>query len=234
MPDPVYPMRINKYLAHMQHCTRREADMYIAAGKVLLNGKKAVLGDKVAITDTVEVLFKQKTHRYFAYNKPVGITTHSAREYETDIHQAVNLNGVFPVGRLDKASHGLIILTDDGRITDKLLHPDFVHEKEYRVVVREDIKPDFAERMSNGLVIGDYTTRKCTVKVLDDHTFLITLTEGKKHQIRRMCEALNYTVEDLERVRVMNITVGTVPVGEFRPIEGAELTAFLKSLGFTS
>jgi 23S rRNA pseudouridine2604 synthase len=227
-------MRINKYLAHMQHCTRREADTYIAAGKVLLNGKTAVLGDKVAITDTVEVLFKQKSHRYFAYNKPVGITTHSAREYETDIHQAVNLNGIFPIGRLDKASHGLIILTDDGRITDKLLHPDFVHEKEYLVVVREDIRQDFAERMSNGLVIGDYTTRPCTVDVLDEHTFTIILTEGKKHQIRRMCEALGYTIEDLSRIRVMNVKLGSLKQGEFRPIEGAELATFLKSLGFVS
>ena len=123
MRDVAFPMRINKYLAHKNLCTRREADTMIEAGKVTINGRKAVLGDKVSETDDVKVLFRQKKHRYFAYNKPRGIITHSPDKDEKDIKQSVPIQGVFPVGRLDKDSQGLIILTDDGRVTDKLLNP---------------------------------------------------------------------------------------------------------------
>jgi len=124
MDKPEYPMRINKYLASKRYCTRREADEIIEKGKVLINGKRAALGDKVSEKDVVEVKFRQKKYRYFAYNKPRGIITHSPQGEEEDIAMKVPLEGVFPVGRLDKDSYGLIILTDDGRITDKLLNPE--------------------------------------------------------------------------------------------------------------
>lgn len=232
---PVYPMRINKYLAHKRHCTRLEADTFIKAGKVLLNGKKAVLGDKVQESDTVEVLFKQAKRRYFAFNKPRNIVTHSPQEFEEDIRDVVSLTGIFPIGRLDKDSHGLIILTDDGRITDKLLHPSFDHEKEYLVSVQEELKSDFAEKMAGGVELDDgYVTRPCDVAVLGKRKFAITLTEGKKHQIRRMAAALGYTTTDLKRVRIMNVELGTLGLGQHRPIVGEELKVFLESLGFTA
>lgn len=232
MTGAEYPMRINKYLAHKNYCTRREADELITSGKVLINGRKAVLGDKVNESDKVDVRFRIKQYRYFAYNKPRGIVTHSAREYEDDIADVSPIKGVFPVGRLDKDSHGLIILTDDGRITDKLLNPEFVHEKEYVVTTQESLANNFQKRMEGGVDIGDYTTRQARVRVIGDKKFSIVITEGKKHQIRRMCAALNYTVTDLQRVRVMNISLAKLAAGAHRLIEGAELKQFLSALGF--
>lgn len=221
MTEPIYPMRINKYLAHKQYCTRREADTYIAAGKVRINGRVAVLGDQVQESDTVEVDFAQKTYSYFAYHKPRGEET-PERNPET---------GLFPIGRLDKDSRGLLILTDDGRITDKLLHPDFEHEKEYVVEVQEKLRPDFEQKMSTGVDIGGYTTRSCNVTVLGKSTFSITLTEGKKHQIRRMCEALGHTVIDLCRTRIMNIDLGKLKPGTTRALSKEEKEELLESLG---
>lgn len=214
-----YPMRINKYLAHHKYCTRREADAHIAAGMVKINGRTAVLGDQVHEADTVEVLFKTKTYQYFAYNKPRGETTPE------------NENGLFPIGRLDKDSHGLLILTNDGRMTDRLLNPDFEHEKEYIAEVQEKLRPDFENLMSSGVNIGDYTTRPCTVQVLGESTFSIVLTEGKKHQIRRMCEALGYTVVDLARTRIMNVELGKLKAGARKEISGEELKELLSSIG---
>src|SRR3989344_3231566 len=225
-----YPMRINKYLAHKNFATRREADTFIEQGKVLINGRKAVLGDKVSENDVVEVRFRTKEHRYFAYNKPRGIITHSPEEDERDIRQSIPLVGVFPVGRLDKDSHGLIILTDDGRITDKLLNPEYVHEKEYVVTVKETLAANFRERMEKGVNIEGYTTKPCTVKILGEKKFSITLTEGKKHQIRRMCASLGYVTADLERIRIMNIKLAGLKLGEHRALKDAELASFLRAL----
>ncbi len=228
----VYPMRINKYLAHKRYCTRSEADDMIKAGKVQLNGKKAVLGDKVHEKDIVQVFFRVKKYRYFAYNKPRGIITHSPGEDEQDIRQSIPLSGVFPIGRLDKDSRGLIILTDDGRITDKLLNPEFSHEKEYVVSTNEALSSNFEKKMEPGVDIEGYTTKPCTVQILGQKRFSIILTEGKKHQIRRMCAALGYTVADLERVRIMNVQLSGLKEGEHRPILGQECATLLKSLGF--
>lgn len=230
-------MRINKYLAHKKYCTRREADVWIEAGKVRINGRKARLGDKVAKSDTVDVHFRAKAQRYFAYNKPRGIITHSPAEHERDIRQSTPLVGVFPVGRLDKDSHGLIILTDDGRITDMLLNPDSEHEKEYIVTVKEPLASNFKQRMEKGVHIegagpAGYTTKPCHIRVLGTKKFSITLTEGKKHQIRRMCAALGYVTADLERTRIMNVTLAGLKPGEHRALKGSELEKFLKLLGF--
>lgn len=227
-----FPMRINKYLAHKNLCTRREADTLISAGKVLINGKPAQLGDKVQEKDDVQVRFRTKKHRYFAYNKPRGVITHSPEEDERDIRQSIPLVGVFPVGRLDKDSNGLIILTDDGRITDKLLNPEYTHEKEYIVATKEELPANFKAKMEGGVNIEGYQTKECVVKVLSPKKFTITLTEGKKHQIRRMCSAMGLVVASLERARIMNIRLSGLKEGEHRPILGQELAVFLKSLGF--
>lgn len=226
-----YPMRINKYLAHKNYCTRREADELIAAGKVLVNGKRANLGDKVKETDKVDVRFRVKQHRYFAYNKPRGVITHSPEEDERDIRQSIPLVGVFPIGRLDKDSKGLIILTDDGRITDKLLNPDYTHEKEYIVSTREELPSHFKAKMEAGVNIEGYVTKPATVTVLSPKKFSIVLTEGKKHQIRRMVAFFGLATSSLERVRIMNIRLSGLKEGEHRPILGQELARFLKSLG---
>lgn len=227
-----YPMRINKHLAHKNLCTRREADELIKAGKVLINGVPAKLGDKVNEKDEVKVLFRPKKYRYFAYHKPRGVITHSPQGDEVDIKQVSPIEGVFPIGRLDKDSSGLIILTDDGRITDKLLNPDYVHEKEYVVTTKEELKETFKSKMEKGVDIEGYMTKPATVEILGARTFSVILTEGKKHQIRRMCAALGYVVNTLERRRIMNIQLSGLASGESRPILGQELATFLKALGF--
>jgi 23S rRNA pseudouridine2604 synthase len=222
MEKPTYPMRINKYLALQKHSTRRGADELIVKKQVFINGRLAVLGDKVTEKDKVEVRFRGKmpTYVYLAYNKPRGVIT-------SDIH----VEGVSPIGRLDKDSHGLIILSNDGRITDALLNPLSEHDKEYVVTVKEKLRNNFKEKMEAGVQIENEMTRPCKVKILNEKTFSVILTEGKKHQIRRMCAALFAEVDDLERVRIMNISLGKIPSGQYRAIEGEELATFLKSLG---
>lgn len=227
-----FPMRINKYLAWKQYATRRGADELIETGQVFINGRHAILGDKVMEGDNVEVKRKgkQKELVYYAYNKPKGVLTHSATEDETDIAHEVDIEGVFPVGRLDKDTHGLIILTNDGRITERLLHPRFDHEKEYLVTTKEPLRSSFKAKMEAGVRIEYEMTKPCKVKVLDERSFRIVLTEGKKHQIRRMCVALFQEVKDLKRVRVMTIEIGRLKDGEYRKIEGDEKEKFLASL----
>ncbi len=225
-------MRINKYLASQKLCTRREADKFIEKGLVIINGRPAVLGDKVQKDDKVEVKWRQTKHRYFAYNKPRGIMTSVPQGDEEDIAMISPIPGVFPIGRLDKDSYGLIILTDDGRITDPLLNPDRAHEKEYMVTVMDKLPNNFKEKMEKGVDIGGYVTKPCTVEILSDKRFSIVLTEGKKHQIRRMCGFFGMSTTNLQRTRIMNIKLGGLKVGEHRAIEGAELDVFLKSLGF--
>lgn len=228
--DASFPMRINKYLAHQKHCTRREADTLIAAGKVRINGRPALLGDQVSETDKVEVFFRPRAYHYYAYNKPRGVVTHSPQPGERDIASVAGIPGVFPVGRLDKDSSGLIILTDDGRIVERLLHPDHEHEKEYIVSVQEDLSESIIGRAERGVKIEGYLTKPATVHLMSPRTFSIIITEGKKHQIRRMCAALGYTVSKLQRVRIMNIRLGSLKSGEHRTIAGAELAEFLASL----
>jgi 23S rRNA pseudouridine2604 synthase len=224
-------MRINKYLAHEQYCTRREADELIQARKVLINGVPAQLGDKVYQSDKVEVRFRPRKYRYFAYHKPRGVITHSPQEGEESIADISPVPGVFPIGRLDKDSYGLIILTDDGRITDALLNPDREHEKEYEVTTRDALTPSFKTRMEHGVDIGGYVTKPCHVELVGSRKFSITLTEGKKHQIRRMCGAFGHSATQLKRVRIMNVAIGNMRPNEVRPLEGAELKTFLTSLG---
>lgn len=218
---PVFPMRINKYLAHKKHSTRRGADELITKGQVFINNRLAVLGDKVNETDKVEVRFRGKPapYIYLAYNKPRRMPT-----------EEIAVKDVFPIGRLDKDSHGLIILTNDGRITEGLLSPEYEHEKEYLVSTKEKLRGNFKDKMEAGVQIEAEKTGKCKVKIIDEHTFKVILTEGKKHQIRRMCVALFQEVDDLERIRIMNIELGKLASGQYREIKGDELQEFLHSL----
>jgi 23S rRNA pseudouridine2604 synthase len=224
-------MRINKYLAEQGLCTRREADLYIAQGLVYINGVRAKLGSQVDEGDRVEARLPRRQYRYYAYNKPKGVVTHSPAEGQEGIADIAGLEGVAPMGRLDKESHGLIILTDDGRVTEKLLGPEAGREKEYVVQTREHLPPSFKARMEKGVDIEGYRTKPAKVKLLSETKFSIILTEGKKHQIRRMCAAWGYTVADLKRVRVMNIALGSLQAGQYRTIKGQELREFLKGLG---
>lgn len=235
-----YPIRINRYLSLKNYCTRRKADVIIESGKVFINHKKAFLGDKVEESDVVEVNlprdFAPETRTYYAYNKPVGVVTNLPQAGEKSIINITKFpKKVFPIGRLDKDSRGLIILTDDGRITDKLLNPKYVHSKEYIVRVHKTINENFIKKMSLGIKLDDgYTTKPCEVSQLDDQHFRIVLTEGKKRQIRRMCMVLNHEVLDLLRIRIMNIKLGELREGQYREIKGDDLAEFLKSLSMTN
>lgn len=233
-------MRINKYLALKKHSTRRGADELIKEGKVFINGKKATLGDKILETDQVEVRFRGKhiPYIYIAYHKPKGVVTHSPEEGQSDIKQAIKktmkspvaVKDIFPIGRLDKDSSGLIILTNDGRITERLLGPTYLHEKEYAVKTKEPLRNNFKEKMEAGVQIDREKTGKCKVQITGQKSFKVILTEGKKHQIRRMCVALFAEVEELKRTRIMNIELGKLASSAHRDIIGDELQTFLHSL----
>jgi 23S rRNA pseudouridine2604 synthase len=219
-------MRINKYLADKKISTRRGADELIKNKKVFVNGKLAELGSQVDENDKVEIRgAEQKKYKYFAYNKPIGVETESLPKQGLG-----NFDNVFPLGRLDKASHGLLILTNDGRITDSLLNPKFFHEKEYLVRTLNKLRSNFKTKMEAGVNIEGYVTKPCKVKILNDFEFRIILTEGKKHQIRRMCANLFQEIADLKRERIMNIKLGNLKPNAAREIKGEELKTFLKSL----
>jgi len=224
-------IRINKYLATQGVATRKNADRLIESGKVMINGRKAILGDKVREGDKVEIIKKiRNDFVYYAYNKPRGVITHSPQNGEKDIAESTGLKGIFPIGRLDKDSEGLIILTNDGRITDRLLNPKYDHDKEYLVKTRTPIKEFQLKVMEKGMDLEGITTASCKTKLIDEKVFSITLSEGQKHQIRRMCDALTLPIDTLKRVRVMNIKLGKLNSNMYRKIEGDELKTFLKSL----
>lgn len=237
MGAPKFPVRINRYLALKQFCSRREADKLIEQDQVLINGKPAVLGMLIKEGDKVSLRagFKkvEENRVYLAFNKPVGIVSHSPEKGQQSISDIFRYKTrVFPIGRLDKDSHGLIILTNDGRITGKLLNPEFQHEKEYLVEVDKPIVGRFMEKMARGISIDGYVTKPALVKKIKPRVFSITLTEGKKRQIRRMCLALGYRVSDLKRIRILNINLGDIKEGGYRIIAGQELKTFLNNLGF--
>ena len=232
--NPLYPIRINKYLAQKNYSTRVGGDELIKKGLVFINGRKAVLGDQVNEHDEVTVKTKgdKKEYVYYAYNKNIGVSTNPDTTSK-DILQVTRFPvRVFPVGRLDKDSHGLIIMTNDGRVTDRLLSPRYVHEKEYVVKVEPAFSDKFIELMSNGVHFDGFISKKCKVwrKPKSKDTFHIVLKEGKKRQIRRMCEALHHNVVNLKRIRIMNIELEKIPLGEFKEIKGKELTELLKQL----
>ena len=232
MEEIKYPVRINKYLALQKICARREADELILQKKVKINDRVAVLGDKVLENDKVVVEKLNKKLVYLAFNKPKGIITHSPQNEEKEVKDILNFaDKIFPVGRLDKNSSGLIILTNDGRATDRLLNPEHNHEKEYIIKVNKNIDNLFLKKMAEGVILDDrYKTKKCIITKISSERFSIILTEGKKHQIRRMCDALGFGVVNLERRRIMNIKLGNLLPGDYREIKGYELSELLKNL----
>lgn len=229
-----YPIRINKYLAKNNYSTRTGADDLIKKGLVFINGKRAILGDQVREHDNVTVNKEKikKEHIYYAYNKPIGISTNKDGEALDILSVTKFETKVFPIGRLDKDSHGLIIMTNDGRVTDRLLSPIYTHDKEYVVKVEPNISDKFLELIQNGVHFDKFISKKCKAWRLGTkkNIFHIILTEGKKRQIRRMCEALHHKVIDLKRIRILNITLGNIKEGEYREIKEKELNEFLKIL----
>jgi len=222
--------RINKYLSEVGFCSRRAADKLIEEGKVTINGEIPEIGSKVEEGDQVEVEgqkiinpTKQK-NIYLAFNKPIGIVCTTDRRVEPDniIDFIKYPKRIFPIGRLDKPSEGLIFLTNDGDIVNKILRARNNHEKEYIVSVNRPINKDFIQNMSNGVQILDTITKNCFVKQLGQKKFKIILTQGLNRQIRRMCESLGYRVKSLKRVRIMNIKLD-VPIGKYREFTTEEL-----------
>ncbi|CAD7796815.1 23S rRNA pseudouridine(2604) synthase [Chryseobacterium aquaeductus] len=222
--------RINKYLSEAGFCSRRAADKLLEEGRIKINGKVPELGTKVSDEDIVEVDGKpirenEESPIYIAFNKPVGIvcTTDTKREIDNIIEYINHPKRIFPIGRLDKPSEGLILLTNDGDIVNKILRGKNNHEKEYLVRVDKPLNTKFLEKMRNGVPILDTVTKKCEVERIDDMTFRIVLTQGLNRQIRRMCEFLGYEVKKLKRIRIMNIKLD-VPLGKWRDLTPAELT----------
>jgi 23S rRNA pseudouridine2604 synthase len=221
--------RINKYLSEVGYCSRRAADKLIEEGRVTINGKVPEMGTKVSSGDIVSVdgqiiSFPTEKPIYIAFNKPVGIVCTTDTKVEKDnIIDFINYpKRIFPIGRLDKPSEGLILLTSDGDIVNKILRARNNHEKEYLVTVNKPVTEEFVERMSNGIPILDTITCKCYVKQTGKNTFKIILTQGLNRQIRRVCEFLDYRVIQLKRVRIMNIKLD-VPIGKWRYLTDKEL-----------
>jgi 23S rRNA pseudouridine2604 synthase len=222
-------IRINKFLSEVGFCSRRAADDLVEKGKVTLNGKVPEMGTKVMPGDEVRVNGKlvsapQEDFVYLAFNKPVGIvcTTDVKREKNNIIDYIKHPKRIFPIGRLDKPSEGLIFLTNDGDIVNKILRARNGHEKEYLVSVNKPIHSDFIHKMSNGIPILDTMTNKCFVEQTGKSSFRIILTQGLNRQIRRMCEYLGYEVTQLKRIRIMNVKLD-VPVGKWRYLTAKEM-----------
>ena len=223
-------VRINKYLSEVGYCSRRVADRLIEDGKVTINGKVPEMGTRVKEGDQVEVKgqriekSKKQKNIYLAFNKPIGIVCTTDRGVDPDniIDFIKYPSRIFPIGRLDKLSEGLIFLTNDGDIVNKILRARNNHEKEYVVSVNRTINKDFIQRMSGGVEILDTITKNCFVKKLGPKKFKIILTQGLNRQIRRMCESLGYRVVSLKRVRIMNIKLD-VPTGKYREFTKEEL-----------
>ena len=229
--------RINKYLSEIGFCSRREADKLIEQGRITINGEVPEMGTKISEEAEVRVNGKlvsqprKKKMVYLAFNKPAGIvcTTDTKREKNNIIDYINYPTRIFPIGRLDKPSEGLIFLTNDGDIVNKILRARNKHEKEYEVTVHKPVTKEFVQAMSTGVPILDTVTRKCFVKQTDKKKFKIILTQGLNRQIRRMCEELEYDVKKLKRVRIMNIKLD-IPVGTYRDFTAKELNQINQSV----
>ncbi|MFP3390846.1 23S rRNA pseudouridine(2604) synthase RluF [Brevibacillus sp. SIMBA_040] len=227
-------MRINKFISETGICSRREADKLIDAGRVTINGMKAELGSTVQDGDDVRIdgkaLGTKKKDVYIALNKPVGITCTTELHVKGNIIDFVNHSErIFPIGRLDKDSQGLILLTNNGDIVNKILRAEHNHEKEYIVTVDKPITANFLHGMANGVRILGTVTKQCKVTKVSDRVFTIILTQGLNRQIRRMCQAFGYQVRQLQRVRIMNITLGNLKIGQWRNLTSKELSDLEKN-----
>ncbi|MGH4125958.1 MAG: 23S rRNA pseudouridine(2604) synthase RluF [Clostridium sp.] len=220
--------RLNKFISETGFCSRRGADKMIDEGKVKVNGKIPEMGTQVSSTDLIEINGKPLKNKeelvYLAFNKPVGITCTTEHKIRGNIIDFINFpKRIFPIGRLDKPSQGLIFLTNDGDIVNKILRSGNNHEKEYIVTVDKPISHDFIKNMANGLPILNTVTKKCFIKKEGKYVFRIILTEGLNRQIRRMCEYLGYAVVRLERLRIMNVSIDRLPIGKWRYLTQDEL-----------
>jgi 23S rRNA pseudouridine2604 synthase len=227
--------RLNKFISDTGYCSRREADKYIDDGRVTVNGIRPEMGVKVSPNDVVLVdgkALKAPPKRvYIAYNKPVGITCTTERKIQSNIVKAVNYpDRIFPIGRLDRPSEGLIFLTNEGDIVNKILRAGNNHEKEYLVTVDKPLNRQFVNKMANGIPILDTITKKCKVTQTGAQQFSIILTQGLNRQIRRMCEYLGYEVLTLKRVRIMNVTLKGLKVGQWRHLTAQEMAVINDSI----
>ena len=241
MEENIYPIRINKYLSEIGFCSRREADNLISNGRIIINNIQAELGQKINFNDKIfidgEIINHNKNKKliYIAFNKPAGIVCTTDTKIEKDnIIDYINFpSRIFPIGRLDKLSQGLIFLTNDGDIVNKILRAKNYNEKEYIVDVNKPITKDFISKMSKGIPILDTITRPCSVTQLHKKKFKIILTQGLNRQIRRMCEHLNYRVLNLKRVRIMSICLD-IEIGKWRYLTSAEISEINNSLQSSS
>ena len=229
-------VRINKFFSEVGHSSRRAADKYVEQGRVTINGKIAEMGSKVSHDDEIRldgelITANEAKHVYIAFNKPRGIvcTTDTKREKNNIIDYINYPERIFPIGRLDKDSQGLIFLTSDGDIVNEILRSENENEKEYMVYVKEPLTKSFIQKMSNGVPILDTITKKCFVEQIDNHRFRIILTQGLNRQIRRMTEYLGNKVVKLERYRIMNVELD-IPVGKYRHLTKGELKEIRRRL----
>ena len=230
-------MRINKFISEAGQASRRGADKLITEGRVTINGKRATIGSQVEPGDDVRVngnqLFVARNNVYIALNKPVGITSTTEKGVKGNIVDLVNHPfRVFHIGRLDKDSEGLILLTNDGDIVNEILRSENQHEKEYVVSVDRPITPEFLKQMSEGVKILDTITLPCKVEQLSKYDFKIISTQGLNRQIRRMCEELGYNVYRLQRIRIMNIQLDNLPVGQWRYLSKKEKAQLFQELNY--
>jgi len=225
---PENSTRLNKAISDSGYCSRRQADTLIEEGRVAVNDVQSTLGDRVFPEDTITIdgkaITASESDVFIAFHKPVGITCTTDRRIEGNIIDFINhKERIFPIGRLDKPSEGLIFLTNDGDIVNKILRAGNQHEKEYIVTVDRPVTEDFVKRMSNGVPILDTVTKKCKVERLSRFVFKIILVQGLNRQIRRMCEFFGYEVTRLQRVRIMNVTLDGIPEGKWRSLTKQEL-----------
>lgn len=221
-------IRLNKFLSDAGVCSRREADRLIEAGRIMVNDKLPVMGQKVTSKDIVKVdnkiVSREEEQIVIAFNKPVGVECTTDKENPDNIVDFIGYEKrIYPIGRLDKNSQGLILLTNDGSIVNNILKASNYHEKEYIVTVDKPVTEDFVEKMSKGVKILDQVTRPCIVKRNGKHTFNIVLTQGLNRQIRRMCQTLGYNVQKLKRIRIMDIELGNLPIGQYRNLTDNEI-----------
>ena len=230
---------LNKYISSSGICSRREAEKFISEGRVTINGKPTQLGNRVAKRDVVKLdgrlVVPQNTTLYIALNKPVGIVSTTDEREPNNIIQHINYpDRLFPIGRLDKPSEGLIFLTNDGDIVNKILRAGNNHEKEYYVSVNKTVTEDFVQKMGNGIPILGAVTKKCFVEKVSDKVFKIILTQGLNRQIRRMCEYLEYEVTKLKRTRIMNVELGYLQTGDWRELTDEEMNEINKMISTSS
>lgn len=231
-PDSV---RINKAISDSGFCSRREADTLIEKGRVTINGEKSTLGDRVMPGDEVKVDGKLITENenlvYIMLNKPVGITCTTDKRFDDNVIDFINHpERIFPIGRLDKPSEGLLLLTNEGDIVNKILRAGNAHEKEYIVKVDRHVTDEFIKRMGSGIPILDTVTKRCRVEPISRFEFRIFLVQGLNRQIRRMCEYLGYEVVALQRIRIMNLELGDLPLGKWRDLTELELKTLKESV----